>query len=129
MIRVIRKVVRMLASRKNIALKPVNGQTEKLRMVGKETLLTGTVMLIAGTSMAYTSPAGGWAQDVYDMVVTNIVQGPIGFSAGVGVMVAGALAFIFQRLAAGVICCGAGAMLLNAEELVTSTAAVRVPCS
>jgi hypothetical protein len=121
---VLRKVARRLVSFGTAAVKLVCRQFESLQTVGKESLLTAVLLLLAGSVMAYTSPSGSWGQDAYDMVVTNILQGAPGFAGGVGIMAAGAVSFAMQRLWAGVTCCTAGALLMNSETLVTSLGAL-----
>ncbi len=74
--------------------------------------------------MAFAPTSVGWASEIYDMAVTNILNGPIGFVAGVGTMVAGAIAALQQKIFPGIVCLCAGALLMNAEALVTALGAV-----
>lgn len=101
-----------------IALKSIFGQKARTAVVAVACLASAT------SALAYTAPAGGWAQEVYDLAITNILQGPIGFVGGVGAMAAGAISFLQQRIFVGVICMTAGAILMNAENLVTALGAL-----
>lgn len=95
--------------------------------IGKRTKITALtlgLLSLATTVWSYASPAGGWAQDVYNVAVTNVLQGPIGFVAGVGSMAAGAVFGLQQRIFTGVVCFAAGAVLMNAETLVTALGAL-----
>lgn len=82
------------------------------------------VVLAASAAWAIAVPAGGFAQDVYDIAVTQILQGPIGFVAGVAAMVVGAVSAIQQRIMEAIPAILGGAVLMNAETLVTSLGVV-----
>jgi len=68
-------------------------------------LILFSVLLAAAQVWAWTAPAtGDLAYDIYDVVVNDIVQGPIGFAAGVGMLAFGAYllaarSMIFQGIA------------------------------
>lgn len=59
-----------------------------------------------------------------DIAVTQILQGPIGFVAGVAAMVVGAVSAIQQRIMEAIPAILGGAVLMNAETLVTSLGVV-----
>jgi hypothetical protein len=83
--------------------------------------LAGTVV----TAMAVAAPVTGtFAYDVYDIGINKILNGPIGFTAGVGAMAVGAVSAIQQRIAMAVGAILGGAVLLNAESLVTTLGAI-----
>ncbi|MFZ5571295.1 MAG: hypothetical protein ACOZF0_12875 [Thermodesulfobacteriota bacterium] len=89
----------------------------------KSLLITaGIVLGTAATAAAITAPTGptDFAWDVYDIGVNKILNGPIGFVAGAGAMVAGAVAAIQQKLALASMAIIGGAVLLNADSMVTS---------
>ena len=82
----------------------------------------GIVFGTAATAAAITAPTGptDFAYDVYDIGVNRILNGPIGFVAGVGAMVAGAVAAIQQKIALAAMAILGGAVLLNADSMITS---------
>ena len=80
-------------------------------------ILLGT----AGVALAITAPTSGtFAYDVYDIGVNKILDGPIGFVAGVAAMAVGAVSAVQQKVFASVPAILGGAVLLNADSLVTS---------
>jgi hypothetical protein len=85
-----------------------------------------TILLIqSANALAMTTPAAGsFAYDLYDIAVTKILLGPIGFVAGVASMVFAAILAIRQMIlpAAGVVL--GGAFLLSADSVVTSIGSV-----
>ena len=91
-------------------------------------LFSLTVLLLqAGNVLAMTTPAAGsFAYDLYDIAVTQILLGPIGFVAGVASMAFAAILAIRQMIlpAAGVVL--GGAFLLSADTVVQSIGAVIV---
>ncbi len=90
----------------------------------KRSVILASLMTIiaASRAAAFTAPAGAdeFAYDVYDIAVNRILNGPIGFVAGVGCMVAGAAAAIVQKLALAALAILGGAILLNADSMVES---------
>ncbi|NTW87627.1 MAG: hypothetical protein HGB26_00535 [Desulfobulbaceae bacterium] len=83
------------------------------------------LMLQAVNVLAMTTPAAGsFAYDLYDIAVTQILLGPIGFVAGVASMAFAAILAIRQMIlpAAGVVL--GGAFLLSADTVVQSIGAV-----
>ncbi len=86
--------------------------------------LTLIFLGIAQVVMAVTAPAAGdFSYEVYDLVVTRVLNGPIGFVAGVGTMAAGAIAAVQNKIFPGLVCMGSGTVLMNAESLVTALGA------
>jgi len=85
------------------------------------------LMLQTVNVLAMTTPAAGsFAYDLYDIAVTQILLGPIGFVAGVASMAFAAILAIRQMIlpAAGVVL--GGAFLLSADTVVQSIGAVIV---
>ena len=85
-------------------------------------LLAFTAFLVTASQVgAFTAPASGsFAYTVYDVAVTKILQGAIGFVGGVGAMVMGAVLAIQQKVMAAIPAILGGAILLNADTLVTT---------
>ncbi len=90
-----------------------------------------SLMLALGLSMVATAAfavvvpaAGSFAYDVYDIAVTKMLQGPIGFVGGVAAMVIGAVFAIQGKLMTGVPAIVGGAILLKADTLVSSLGAI-----
>jgi len=82
---------------------------------------SGIVLASASSALAIGVPAAGsFAFDVYDIAVNRILDGPIGFVGGVGAMAVGAVCAIQQKVFEAVPCILGGAVLLNADSLVTS---------
>ena len=82
---------------------------------------SGMLLASASSALAIGVPAAGsFAFDVYDIAVNRILDGPIGFVGGVGAMAVGAVCAIQQKVFEAVPCILGGAVLLNADSLVTS---------
>ena len=98
--------------------------TLKQAVLGKKCLVlsAGIMLSTAATAVAIVAPAGpgDFAWDVYDIAVNRILNGPIGFVAGVGAMVAGAVAAIQQKIGLAAMAILGGAVLLNADNMITS---------
>ena len=91
------------------------------RCVSLGMLALGALVLTATQVSAFTAPAAGsFAYTVYDVAVERILQGAIGFVAGVGAMVMGAVLAIQQKVLAAIPAILGGAILLNADTLVTT---------
>ena len=91
------------------------------RCIGLGLLAVGALVLTASQVSAFTAPAAGsFAYTVYDVAVARILQGAIGFVAGVGAMVMGAVLAIQQKVLAAIPAILGGAILLNADTLVTT---------
>ena len=89
--------------------------------IGLGMMVFGLFALTASQAGAFTAPAAGsFAYTVYDVAVTQILGGAIGFVAGVGAMVFGAVLAIQQKVMGAVPSILGGAVLLNAETLVTT---------
>ena len=91
------------------------------KRIGVGLLAVGALVLTASQASAFTAPAAGsFAYTVYDVAVERILQGAIGFVAGVGAMVMGAVLAIQQKVLAAIPAILGGAILLNADTLVTT---------
>jgi len=91
------------------------------KRIGLGLLVFGVFILTASQVSAFTAPAAGsFAYTVYDVAVARILQGAIGFVAGVGAMVMGAVLAIQQKVLAAIPAILGGAILLNADTMVTT---------
>jgi len=91
------------------------------KRIGLGLLAFGVLVLTASQAGAFTAPAAGsFAYTVYDVAVERILQGAIGFVAGVGAMVMGAVLAIQQKVLAAIPAILGGAILLNADTMVTT---------
>jgi len=91
------------------------------KCIGLGILAFGVLVLTASQVSAFTAPAAGsFAYTVYDVAVERILQGAIGFVAGVGAMVMGAVLAIQQKVLAAIPAILGGAILLNADTMVTT---------
>ena len=106
----------------SIVLKMKQAVIEKKCLILSAGILLGT----AATAVAVVAPAGpaDFAWDVYDIAVNRILNGPIGFVAGAGAMVAGAIAAIQQKIGLAAMAILGGAVLLNADSMITSLGVV-----
>ena len=95
-----------------------------------EIRLTLTVMiavvigLIATDALAVSAPSGGFAQDVYDIFVTRMLKGPIGFVGGCIAVILGAILVIQHKIIHGAGAVIGGAIVLKADAIVESLGAV-----
>jgi hypothetical protein len=81
-------------------------------------------MLMTGVAAAFTTPAAGsFGFDVYDIVVNQILNGPIGFIGGVILIVFGATQIIKNWMLT-IMCVIAGTVLIRAEDLVVTLGAM-----
>jgi hypothetical protein len=88
-------------------------------MVGAATAVAVTV--IGSDAFAVVTPAGGtFAYDVYEIAVTDILKGPIGFVCGLGAVCYGAVLAIQQRVMGAVPALLGGGALLKADAIVNS---------
>lgn len=95
---------------------PTSGKPGHLRLV-----LAGIALLLAsGMAGAFTAPsAGDFGYDVYDIVVNQILNGPIGFIGGVALIVFGATQ-IMKNWFVTILCIIAGTVLIRADSLVVT---------
>ena len=84
------------------------------------TLVGGALLLASGMAGAFTAPAAGdFGYDVYDIVVNQILNGPIGFIGGVALIVFGATQ-IMKNWFSTILCIIAGTVLIRADSLVVT---------
>lgn len=82
------------------------------------------LLVNAFPAFAVTTPDSGFAQEVYDIAVTKILQGPIGFVCGVAAIAFGAVAAIKSQIMTAVPAVLGGAVLLKADTIVQSLGAI-----
>lgn len=88
-----------------------------------DVLLALLLTFVASTAMAFTAPAtGAFGYDVYDIVVNQILNGPIGFIGGVALIVLG-VTKIMTNWMLTILCIIAGTMLIRAEDMVVTLGA------
>lgn len=93
---------------------------KKLNLL-KIALLTFTLAMICGDVFAITAPvAGSFAYDVYDLAVAQILQGPIGFVAGVAAIIFGSFLAIQSKILPCLLCMLAGGMIIKADAITAS---------
>lgn len=80
--------------------------------------------LAAMPAFAITAPTGGFAQDVYDIFVTKMLKGPIGFVAGCVAIIFGAVMAIRAQIMTAIPAVIGGAVMLKADAVVESLGAI-----
>ena len=102
----------------------INAVSQTLKDNRLEIIYLGAILTLLGSAevaQAITAPAtGSFAFDVYDVGVNKILSGPIGFVAGVGAIVIGAVSAVQQKVVAAVPAILGGAVMLNADSVVES---------
>jgi len=94
------------------------------RRLGIAMMTFGALMLGAKIASAFVAPAAGtFAYTVYDVAVNQMLNGAIGFVGGVAAMAMGAVMAIQQKIMLAIPCILGGAVLLNAETLITTLGA------
>ncbi len=87
-------------------------------------LLMIVALFISSIAAAFTAPAAGdFGYDVYDIVVNQILNGPIGFIGGLFLIVFGATQ-IMKNWVMTILCIIAGTVLIRAEALVVTLGAL-----
>lgn len=96
-------------------------ETKEIRLTIMAIMVALFVMSFWSPVMAITAPApGSFAYDIYDIAVEGILRGPIGFVGGVVAMAVGAIAAIQARILLALPAILGGALLLKADNVVTS---------
>lgn len=84
-------------------------------------LLTLALAMICGDVFAITAPAAGsFAFDVYDLAVTKILKGPIGFVSGLSAIVFGSFLAIQSKILPCLLCLLAGGIIIKADTITVS---------
>jgi len=79
----------------------------------------------ANNASAVAAPAvGDFAYDIYNIAITKILQGPIGFVAGCGAIALGAVSAMQSKIMQAVPAILGGAALIKADAIVTTLGAV-----
>lgn len=87
-------------------------------------LMVFAVALAATDALAVTAPTGGFAQDVYDIFVTKMLKGPIGFVCGCVAIIFGAVMAIRAQIMTAIPAVIGGAVMLKADAVVESLGAI-----
>jgi len=84
-------------------------------------LFTLLLLLCAGPVLAITAPATtGFAYTMYDIVVVKMLQGAIGFIAGLALVIWGASMLPRGAYLPAAFTVAAGGMVIKADSIVTS---------
>ena len=78
------------------------------------------VLAVASQSFAMAAPTAGFAQQFYDIVVVDMLQGPIGFVAGLALVILGAAMLPRGQYIPAALTVATGGIVLNADGIVTS---------
>ena len=82
---------------------------------------TLSVFAMTTAAHAFTPPAtGDLAYDLYDIIVNQGIEGPLGFMAGVLAIAFGAFTAIRGAILSGLMSVLAGAVLISAQSIMTS---------
>lgn len=97
---------------------------KKLSMKVKMTLLTMVALLATTAASAFTAPtAGDFGYDIYDVVVNNILGGPIGFVGAVALIVWGG-SKVTTNWMITIMAVIAATIIIKADSLVTTLGAL-----
>ncbi len=108
---------------KDVKKKALQVKPEKLMIFF---MAVAAVMVGPHSAHAITTPvAGSFAYDIYDVGVNDILKGPIGFVAGVGAIVFGAIEAIRKQPILGISSLLGGGILLKADTIVSSLGLLR----
>lgn len=86
-------------------------------------IVTPDLCLATTLGITYPPAAGDFGYEFYDIAVNGMLNGPIGFVAGIVAIVIGAAAAIQQRVLLAVPSILGGVALINAENMMNSLAA------
>ena len=92
---------------------------KKYGMVLGMLLVAGLITVMATDAMAFTATTGV-GSDLYDLVVTKFIKGPIGTAAGVALVVMGAVGAAMGKLSTAAWPLVGGGVLVAAPTLATS---------
>lgn len=92
-------------------------------LVAAVSILAPELSYATTLGIAYPPAAGDFGFEFYDIAVNGMLNGPIGFVAGIVAIVIGAAAAIQQRVLLAVPSILGGVALINAENMMNSLAA------
>ncbi len=88
-------------------------------------MLMFMMIAAAPAAFAFVAPAAGtFMYDVYDIMVNNILKGPVGFTAGVAAILFAAIMLVQARFMLALPAVIGGAIMLKADSIVTSLGAI-----
>ena len=83
-------------------------------------ILVLTITLLTGTVMAYTGGTTGTAGELYDVVINQLLNGPVGFVAGASALMFGVACLVMGRITPAILSLVGGALLIKAPDIATS---------
>lgn len=118
-------LIRSLRNAVQARLSPKSGAALSNPMMNVAALGMVFALALATTAArAFAIPAAGdFGFDVYDIVVNQILNGPIGFIGGVALIVFGATQ-IMKNWFTTILCIVAGTVLIRADDLVVTLGAL-----
>lgn len=96
--------------------------TFKNRKVAFLTTMSLMLVMMASSAFAFTPPANGdMFYEVYDLVINNVMSGPIGFVIGAIMLIGGIFLLVQGKgFLLPLICLVGGVILVKVESIVTS---------
>ncbi len=82
------------------------------------------IFLSDSNLFAVNAATNGFAADIYDIAVTKILKGPIGFVAGCACIALGAIAAVKSQIMTAIPAVLGGAALMKADAIVNSLGAL-----
>ena len=83
-------------------------------------LILALAVLLTGTAIAYTGDTTGTAGELYDVVVNQLLNGPVGFVGGVAALIFGTACLVMGRITPAILSLVGGAILIKAPDIATS---------
>jgi len=113
----------MLPAGSDLAALDSSGAARRLRGLTLAALIA-TLLLAVPPLMAFVTPAtGSFGYDIYDVVVNQILNGPIGFVGGVALIIWGATKVMANWMIT-ILCVISGTVIIKAQTLLTSLGAI-----
>lgn len=90
----------------------------------KKVLMFTVLCVLTPAAFAFTAPTvGDFGYDIYDIVVTKILGGPIGFVGGVALIVWGGT-MLLQKWMFAIMALIAGTVIIKADSMVQTLGAI-----
>jgi hypothetical protein len=98
----------------------------KVRVGKREIAMLMILTFVAAQAAvaSVTTPTAGWAYDVYDILVNQMLKGPVGFSCGVAAMAFAAVKLMGGQVMGAIAPAIGGAMLLKSDTLTSSLGSI-----
>lgn len=116
-----------------MVVEAIKGAVDAARTLAVKQPIAVGAFVVAGVSLfapdvlqAVTAPSSpdSFAYDIYKVAVEDILQGPIGFVAGAGAIVLGAVSAMQQKVMAAIPAILGGAALIKADAIVQTMGAL-----